>query len=325
MKVLITGSSGYLGQHFLHTLIKRISTDQNCDLTIYATYGSMEGFKDNVISSLLSLSLSRIYVDQLDLKNSKSIQSYFESNGPFDICFHLAAMSSPKVCQCNHEYARDINVPLHLFDALENTAIVALSTDQVYCGQKAPYSEDNSKPDPVNVYAQTKLDMEKILLAKRIQPTVCLRSSIILGPMGPFGGAHSTFLHFCQSREGIETTFFTDEIRSVISVSDVVQILLHYCDTFHSHKSFASGVYNMGGPDRVSRMEMAIAVAKECRFAYEGFFIPVEKAKLNLSVNDDVHVPSPIDISMDSSKLEQVVGWKFSGLEATVRKTFSST
>ncbi len=345
MKILITGSSGYLGQHFLDALIKRVKSDYPSH-QIYAIYGSMERFKDNVISSIGDENDNNIHLDKVDIKNKDSIQSYIQLNGPFDICFHLAAISSPKLCQQNSKLAKDINVPIHLFNVLKHhTTIIALSTDQVYCGTKAPYFEE-CNVGPVNVYAESKVGMEKLLMGdndddddnnnnERTKPVVCLRSSIILGPMAPFGGAHSTFLHFCHSRQGIETTFYTDEIRSVISVRDVVQILIYFFDKVINKKSksllggcdtdeetfIISGIYNMGGPDRVSRMDMAVAVAKECGFSHEFTFLPAEKSKLELGHND---VPSPLDISMDSSKLEQIVGWKFSGLEATVKETFAT-
>lgn len=334
MKILVTGSSGYLGQHFLEALIKRAKSDYQShgnNVIIYAIYGSMEGFKDNVISSIDD-NINNVYLDKVDLKDKNSIQCYIQSNGPFDICFHLAAISSPKLCQQNSKLAKEINVPVHLFNELKHTTIIALSTDQVYCGTKAPYSE-TSKPGPINVYAESKVEMENLLMGDddRTKPVVCLRSSIILGPMAPFGGAHSTFLHFCHSRKGMETTFFTDEIRSVIAVRDVVQILIHFSDKLIKSQSlgdasssgdtFTSGIYNMGGSDRVSRMDMAVAVAKECGFVHESTFLPAEKSKLELGDHD---VPSPLDISMDSSKLEQIVGWKFSGLGATVKQTFAT-
>jgi len=187
----------------------------------------------------------------------------------------------------------------------------------------APYT-DEAKPGPVNTYAQSKLDMESLLLADatRTQPVVCLRSSIILGPLGPFGNTHSTFLHFCQSRQGQETTFWTDEVRSVINVNDVINVLLHFYTSMQSGSidDIKSSVYNMGGPERVSRMTMAVAVAKECGFSHE-VFIPDEKA--NQPTGGDNPVRSPLDISMLSCRLEDLVGLKFHGLEATVKAVFA--
>jgi nucleoside-diphosphate-sugar epimerase len=370
VKILITGSSGYLGQHLLHALIRKkvlsSESDDNNNIEIYATYGSMQGFHDQVMSSLNDSSLSshddaiyndnnnnndnnndndidnrathNVHVDKLDLTNSKDVQAYVLSNGPFNLCYHLAAISSPRVCQGNEEKTQCTNIPKHLFSQLRSmkTPIIALSTDQVYCGaQQASYVEEGKAkklPPPVNIYAQSKLDMESVLYnyhSDQVQqhsesesqssPVVCLRSSIILGPLAPFGGAHSTFLHFCQSRHGQQTTFYTDEIRSVVAVRDVVQVLLYFFTMVQTKQSFASGVYNMGGSDHdISRMDMARAVAKECSFS-DDVFIAAEKSKIVPGPND---VPSPLNISMNSTKLEELVGFQFSGLETIVRETF---
>jgi dTDP-4-dehydrorhamnose reductase len=156
MKILITGASGYLGQHLLSAFIKRTTTTSKDSVEIHATYGSMEGFEDAVISSIGNKQSISLKIDKVDLQDKEKIHSYVQSNGPFDICYHTAAMASPKDCQLNVEKAQAINIPQYLFDALKDTPVVALSTDQVYCGTKAPYSED-SETGPLNVYAQSKL------------------------------------------------------------------------------------------------------------------------------------------------------------------------
>ncbi len=311
MKILLTGASGFLGQHFLSALIGSTKDDE-----IFATYGS----NGDAISSILEgKDSSSIRIDKLDMKDEESVRGYFETNGSFDVCFHLAAIASPKICEADPEKTKATNIPRHLFDKLKGTAIIALSTDQVYCGTKAPYSE-SSETGPVNTYAQSKVEMENLLIGdkERLKPAVCLRSSIILGPLAPYGQAHSTFLHFCRSREGIETTFFTDEIRSVISVKDVVDVLLHFYSCVKLGREFGSGIFNMGGPDPISRMDMAVAVAKECGFSSD-VFVAVEKAKRERGVDE---VLSPLDISMNSSKLENFVGKKFRALDDIVKETF---
>ena len=81
-----------------------------------------------------------------------------------------------------------------------------------------------------------------------------------------------------------------------------------------------SRAFNMGGPGRTSRMDMAIAVAQECGFAHEGYFVPAEKAK-QVPAGDNPLV-SPLDISMISNDLEMLIGKKFRGLEDTVKAIF---
>ena len=56
--------------------------------------------------------------------------------------------------------------------------------DQVYDGLAAPYTE-TSAAAPVNVYGQSKLSFERALTAALPSRSVCLRSSLILGPPTP--------------------------------------------------------------------------------------------------------------------------------------------
>jgi len=319
MKVLITGTSGYLGQHFLHCLMQRSE-----QIAVYATYRSLEGFDTSVLSHPLldprhNKKSDDVLLHKLDLIDENDVDNFFKDHGPFDICFHLAAISSPQLCQQNAEKAYAANAPRHFFRHLRDTVVIALSTDQVYCGTKAPYTEE-SPTGPVNIYAQSKCKMENLILCdeSRSKPAVCLRSSIILGPDGPFGKSHGTFLHFCKSRVGMETTFYTDECRSVINVYDVCHTLMHFLNTIQRKGEINGGIYNMGGPERISRMAMASAVAKHCGFS-DSCFIPAEKSK-QFSIQNGV--PSPLDISMSSQKLEELVERKFKILSETVEDTF---
>lgn len=324
MKILITGCSGYLGQHFLFSLLENLKDDK-----IYALFSSNNDFKNSVLSHPIFQSTKNrfnlIFVG-LDLTNESDIDTFFrQHNDPqFDICYHIAALSSPKDCHENETKARLINIPHYFFKKLRHVPIVALSTDQVYCGSKAPYM-DSSIPNPVNIYGQTKLEMEQALLHDdlRTKPAICLRSSIILGPHAPLADAHTTFLHFCKSRRGQETTFYTDEIRSVISVYDVINVLSYFYSSVDngSFDSITSSVYNMGGKDMVSRMDIAIAVAKVCNFSTDSF-LSAEKAGQHF--NDTNALRSPLDISMISSRLEELVQSKFHGLEDIVRLSLIS-
>jgi dTDP-4-dehydrorhamnose reductase len=326
MRVLITGASGFLGQHFLFSLMQTSVSNE-----IFAIYHSSEGFEEAVLSHKESTRTKNVHFHKLDLTSKDDVDKCFELlKEPFDICYHLAALSSPRVCHAFPERAKLINTPSHFLEKLKDTTIIALSTDQVYDGTSPHlYDEESDEPGPINTYAQTKLDLENLLLSddsKRTQPTICLRSSIILGILAPFGGnVHNTFLHFCQSRQGQETTFYTDEIRSVINVNDVNHVLLYFYDCMQQGTidGMDSRVYNMGGSERVSRMEMAAAVAEHCNFQnHEEHFIPAKKTEQKTTSNS---VLSPLDISMSSSKLEELVGLKFQGLVSTVKQTFADT
>lgn len=139
--------------------------------------------------------------------------------------------------------------------------------------------------------------MPMSLLQERWPNHVILRSSIIYGPQSPVPVSRVLFLQFISSglRQGKSATFFEDEFRCPIYVKDILKIvrqLINQQDTLQ-HRLF-----NMGGPERLSRLEMAYITA-ECWNLDRQYIIPALSASVKRGVT------SPADISMDSSLLQQ--------------------
>jgi dTDP-4-dehydrorhamnose reductase len=340
-RIAITGASGYLGQHLLNAFLtnpQRMTpadddtssgTSSSSSYHIYALYRSAQGFPD-AVKAVPCASNVTVTIECLDLTDSEQVSQWVERHSDLDVCVHTAAMSSPKLCQEQADVARACNVPTAFFDALRkhSVKIIALSTDQVYDGTQPPYRETDST-GPCNVYGQSKLEMEEYLLSIKDDDTdhdsdnpprssvTLLRSSIMLGAKAPIlpSIAHGTFLHFCQTREGVETTFYTDERRSVVAVTDMVAVIQWLVA---NGNAAAAGIFNLGGPQSVSRLEMAEAV-----FSHFGYDKRCLIAKKKASLQDPSQVPSPLDISMDNSKITKLTQRKFQVLEEMVRATFS--
>ena len=338
-RIVLTGASGYLGQHFLHSLITTPPPDgQRID--VIALYNRLEGFEASVhaLSSSCAEGVT-VCVESLDLTNTEKVKEWKaatllrqkEQEGPAkgcaDICLHVAAMSSPRACQASPEQAMAVNIPKAFFRAMKGVPIVALSTDQVYdgtgvvvspeLGVDGYYVEDGSKGvnfdtnPPANVYGKTKLKMERYLQEHHADLFIALRSSIIIGPKAPIDGSHvhDTFLHFVQSRKEQETTYFDNEYRTVLSVSHVIATLNWMIQNFSlradadadgsSSLKQYSGIYNLGGKCRANRVDLARAV-----FDHFGF------DKKYVVATKQTSPTSPLDISMDSRKLHQLTGFE---------------
>ena len=307
----------------------------------------MKGFPEAVQAMVSKSSKSgvQVQVHTLDLTNADNVQAWIAHYAPqMDVCIHSAALSVPPLCQADPQTAQALNVPSVFLEGLaqHDVSIIALSTDQVYDGESnpKPYYSETSPVAPLNTYGTTKVQLEECLgklsqkysNSKKQLTTVALRSSIMLGPKAPILGdqAHATFLHFCAGRQDQETTFYTDECRSVIAVDNVVDVLRWFAsacllqngDDKNSPPNanvVVGGVYNMGGPERVSRYDMAQAVFRH--FGYdEEKLVAAEKASL-----PSQEVKSPLDIAMDSSKLYLSVGnaVQFKGMKDIVSWTFA--
>jgi dTDP-4-dehydrorhamnose reductase len=228
-------------------------------------------------------------------------------SSPVDVVVHLAALSALQACQDDPARALATNHPTIFWEALPNTTrVIAMSTDQVYDGFHPPYSEDSDTSDtsPINVYGETKLAMEQGLVHFFPQQCVILRSSLILGSPAVHSKKQS-FVQFLETQlaEKKETNVFTDEYRSVVSVTNVVQVISYFLEHNES-----PGIYNMGGSESVNRWDIALAVHRQLwgdhHVETPSNLHGIERSKLPKQQNS---APSPPNITMDIGKLQTLL------------------
>mmetsp|Transcript_4212 Transcript_4212/g.6227 ORF Transcript_4212/g.6227 Transcript_4212/m.6227 type:complete len:353 (-) Transcript_4212:739-1797(-) len=348
MKILITGSSGYLGQHLLHYLfsnkLQDIAFPGNENVIIVAAYGSLESFGDTVISPVPIVASSRSSTSTTDetsscrtmsvekiggvnLADPSSTHDLLIRTGPPDVLIHLAAVSSLADCENNPKNAMAVNCPTSLLAQLPaHCKIIFLSSDQVYDGTNAPYTEETSIPKPVNTYGSSKLAMEQVLMQSSSTSyhhyqhrCVVLRSSLILGPKTPEKCRKQSFVQFAHDAlvdpNKKPTSIFTDEYRSVIFVNDVIRILLWFAFANNGNNVHTyCGIYNMGGPKGVTRFD----IVREIASAYDldmSHILPMKRSSL-IPPSD---IKSPADITMDITKLSSVTGLQMTSLSDLIK------
>ena len=304
--ILVTGASGYLGQHMLDHWMKTGPIDTKHFYRVTALYNSSTSFANAIAEKA-----SRCHPNVQIIAEKYSLQeSVTDGNNlgddAWDVCIHLAAMSSPRMCQQDREKAHDVNVPKQFLKSMQNVAMIVLSTDQVYDGKREDndrledFYKETSQTNPLNAYAETKVLLEQSLKELRhSSPTICLRSSIILGPPAPLCHAHDTFFQFCHSRKDQETKLWANEYRTVLSVGHacrVIDWMVTYLITSTNPKGMFE-IFNLGGPHRVNRVDMGKVV-----FQHFGFSTDCLKPAIQTAPT------VPLDISMDSTKLLKWTG-----------------
>ncbi|XP_073125696.1 uncharacterized protein [Henckelia pumila] len=297
-RVLIVGGTGYLGQHLLQSLA--ISYEAHPPFSLAFTYNTEPP------PQLLLNALPHVLPFHVDMRTGDGLDAISNSFGQPDVVVNCAAISVPRACELDPEAAMAINVPTALVEWLlsfkENkTLLIHLSTDQVYEGTKSFYKEEDDVV-PVNVYGKSKVEAERFVSAKYPNFAI-LRSSIIYGPQTIAPLPKSLPIQWMDSvlAKGEALDFFHDEFRCPVYVKDLVNVMRILIDQWISEHKQMQLLLNVGGPDRVSRVQMAEAVAK-----VRGYNTSLINQVSASSV--DRGVKSPADISMDITKLIQTLG-----------------
>eukprot|EP00898_Chlorokybus_atmophyticus_P008277 jgi/Chlat1/8450/Chrsp80S07858 len=291
LKVLVTGGSGYLGQFLVVRLAESAAAVGRIALTYHAN-------PPGAASPLPP----RASAHKVDLATGDGLQDCFLAlGGTPDVVINCAAISQPAACAKDPAAAQAINVPMALVKQLQTVSsavqplLIHISTDQVYEGVKAHYSEDD-ECKPVNEYGVTKLAAEDFI-QKAWPRHVILRSSLIIGPEPPLMPvSRGLFVQWIDETlaKGQETTFFEDEFRNFVFVDDIIAIILVLLANCKSEPFFKRRLYNMGGPERLSRLEFARKVAQ-----IRGYDLALVKPASAASINRAVKSPPDISMSVD--------------------------
>jgi dTDP-4-dehydrorhamnose reductase len=155
----------------------------------------------------------------------------------------------------------------------------------VFDGEHAPYREED-EPAPLSVYGRTKAEAERVALA--VPGNAVVRVSLLLGPS--LTGRPS--FHDEQAaalRAGRPLRLFEDEWRTPLTLQAAAQALLAVVGCGYA------GVLHVGGPERLSRLDMGRRLAAALGVSAAGI-VPTRRADLPSPE------PRPRDLSLDSSR-----------------------
>ena len=164
---------------------------------------------------------------------------------------NAAAMTIVDDCERNPDRARAANIDgtRNLVRVCEQVGcgLVNVSTNYVFDGKKGLYAEGD-EARPINVYGQTKLESERLVL-RALCPGIVVRTAVLYG-FRP--GCRPNFVTWAMAalsaRRPIRVV--TDEWANPTSVDELAAFILQLC-----HADFR-GVVHFGGADFLTRFEM---------------------------------------------------------------------
>lgn len=233
-----------------------------------------------------------------DAEDYDSLRRLFDEY-QFQSVLDCAGYCALKACELAPDLAWRINVDgaKNIISAIgnENVRLVRLSIDLVFSGDRPGGYVEEDPTDPVTVYGKTMVSAEEILSAE--SPDACiLRISL---PMGISSNGHAGAIDWIQSRfkKDRPATLFYDEFRTP-TYTDCMNEL---CEV--ALRSDLRGIYHAGGPSRLSLYEIAQVINRVGGYDPRLLFgIPRAEA--------GPMPPRAGDVSMDSSKLRQALGYE---------------
>lgn len=222
----------------------------------------------------------------MDLTDRQAAERLLEQLQP-DAVIHTAAQSKPNACETD-PLAYAINVEatetLARWCANHQIPMVFTSTEQVFDGTAAPYSE-TSPPNPINRYGAQKVKAEETLLQIHPNALVC-RLPLLYGATTP--NAESFVQGFLRRLQQGSLQLFVDEYRTPAMAEDVALGLLLGLEK-------ATGILHLGGPERISRYSFGRLMAEIFQLPEQGI-VPVKQVDVAMAAL------RPADVSTDSSK-----------------------
>jgi dTDP-4-dehydrorhamnose reductase len=237
LKVLITGVSGYVGAYLLKELAGK-------DNEIFGIYNS------HPVSSKDTEFI------KCSLTNFNELTKIFNKIKP-DVVYHLASVTPTRITNEPDGYIELFNnrVTEHLakLSADNDSLMIYTSTDLVYA-EGENLKEDESRLNPLTVYAKTKLMGEDSVkdFAKKY---IILRSSLV------YGFTLSTYTSFFDVvyrtlKEGKEINAFTDQYRKILYTEDAAAMFAKLPDLYKKND-----IINFCGDEYLSRYEMCLQIA----------------------------------------------------------------
>ncbi len=313
MRILITGSTGFIGYHLSSSILSKdcyvVGIDNMND------YYDVK-LKDDRLEQLEQNSNFCFY--KVDLKDKQSIEKLFDEHH-FDYVIHLAAQAGVRYSITNPYAYIDSNIMgfMNILEACRNHPVKHLiyaSSSSVYGGNKVtPFSTDHNVDHPVSLYAATKKSNE--LMAHTYShlfgiPTTGLRFFTVYGPWGRPDMAYFSFTDSIINDKSIKVFNHGNMERDFTYIDDIVEGIYKLIplvpepnpdwsdEDGKSSTSFAPyKIYNIGNNQPV-KLERFISVLEE------------KIGKKANKIYMDMQPGDVLKTYADVSDLEDAVGFK---------------
>ena len=262
MKILVTGSSGFIGFHLSNFFLKK--GYHVLGLDNHNNYYSPK--IKNKRLYLLKKKRNFKFI-KMDITNLKSLEKSFKGFLP-DIVFHLAgqpgvlySLKNPKIYKLNNFIATE-NI-CKLSKKYKIKKFIFASSSSIYGDQLKFPIKESSVPNPKNPYAKTKLSSEKIVKKSFIKSKINFLIFRFFTVFGPYGRPDMFIHKFLNKQKNNKTiSLFNNGLnfRDFTYVDDVVKILyLSY------KKNISKKTINICRSKPIQTIDLVLMMKKICK------------------------------------------------------------
>jgi dTDP-4-dehydrorhamnose reductase len=241
MKVLITGSNGLLGQKLVDLCLS------NSISFLATSSGANRNYKcpqENYAT--------------LDITDEQNIVEVLHAHQPTHL-IHTAAMTNVDQCELHPEACDLVNRQsvqmLANYCQLHQIHFQLLSTDFVFDGLAGPYAEED-QPNPLSVYARSKVEAEKIVQTTQDLRFSIVRTIIVYGEGEQLSRSNLILWAKNALQNGEPLQVVDDQFRAPTWADDLAWACLRICALNQN------GIFHISGPETLSIYEIVLRLAR---------------------------------------------------------------
>ncbi len=261
-RLLVTGGAGYLGNHLLRRANQFVAAG-----TLHATP---------------STSLPGVTFHVCNLQNHEAIRILLDRVQP-DVIIHAACSEQGKGIEAILPAAG----LLAMQSTERNIRFIHLSTDQVFDGTSAPYTEE-SPTNPINPYGKAKAQAEALIRTLNPKATI-VRTSLLYDLRTP---DRQTTRLIEATQTGAPYRLFIDELRCPIWVENLAEVLLEI-----STKD-VPGILHLGGPESLNRWDLGMGLLQH--------FLIAQTSNIQQGTIEESGLVRPKNLTMNSSRTKHL-------------------
>lgn len=333
MKILITGTAGFIGFHLSKRLLDEghqiIGIDQVNDY--YDVNLKLSRLKQKGISPAKELKVSRseiyknYYFYKCDLEDIEGIKTIFQNHEIEAVC-HLAAQAGVRYSLENPMAYINSNIIgfQNIIDCVRSFEIKNFcyaSSSSVYGGIKEqPFKESMTVDYPISLYAATKKSNELVAFNYShlfgIQSTG-LRFFTVYGPWGRPDMALFKFTKALFEEKPIDVYNYGDMIRDFTYVDDIVEGVIRVIknpapksNTNPSNAPFR--VYNIGNNNPVKLMDFIKAIEEEVGRKFKINLMEIQPGDVPSTYADVSNLSFDLNYKPNTSikkGIKEFIGW----------------